>query len=136
MSRCMSGNAVAKTSTIRPRSLPRYSVPDATSRITPSAVNNDTNVLMSLTLPSAAAYPDRMIASFFDMSQEVYGHVLWDVLNVYADFDGSGRRCSRRHAAGDVPVTLLNTLVKWLCSAKPVTSATSERGRAPERRSS
>jgi len=28
-----------------------------------------------------------MIASFFDMSQEVYGHVLWDVLNVHADFE-------------------------------------------------
>ena len=31
-----------------------------------------------------------MIASFFDMSGEVYRHGLEDVLNVYADFDGSG----------------------------------------------
>ena len=68
-----------------------------------------------------------MIASFFDIFREVYGHVVDEVLNVYADFDGSGRRCSRRHAAGDVPVLFLNTRVKWLCSAKPVTSAISER---------
>ena len=40
-----------------------YSVRDATSRITPSAVNNDTNVLMSLTDLPAAAYPDRMTAA-------------------------------------------------------------------------
>src|SRR5258708_22466 len=76
-----------------------------------------------------------MIASFFDMSQ-VYGHVVEEVLNVYADFDGSGRRCSRRHAAGDEPVTFLNTRVKWLCSAKPVTSAISERSSESDSRSS
>jgi len=75
-------------------------------------------------------------STIFDMSCEVYGHGLEDVLNVYADFDGSGRRCSRRQTAGDVPVTLVNTRVKWLCSAKPVMSATSVRDSAPERRSS
>lgn len=35
--------------------LAEYSLPNATSRVTPSAVNNDTNVLMSFTDLSAAS---------------------------------------------------------------------------------
>src|SRR5713101_5378984 len=55
MSRCHVRNALAKTSTMRPRSLPR--IPSLTrrqeSRRPP--VNNDADVLMSLTDLSAAA---------------------------------------------------------------------------------
>src|SRR5258708_1913996 len=136
MSRCMSGNAVAKTSTMRPRSLPRYSVPGRDVKNTASRReqrHNRLDVVDSSFRCRVTGSDDLFV---FRHVRRSLGHALETVLTVYADFDGSGRRCSRRHTAGDVPVTLLNTRLKWLCSAKPVTSATSERGMASARRSS